>query len=200
VALIYDAQGTPITPELVLRAYEARCFPMADERDGPINWFRPSERAIITWDRFRIPRSLRKVRKRAPYRHSFDTAFDAVLDACAARSQTWISHDIAALYRELHRLGHAHSVEAWSPTGELVGGLYGLVIGGCFCGESMFHRADDAAKLCVVELCDRLQANGFGLLDCQQQTPHMARFGAHEIDDGDYGLLLELHAATRPFP
>lgn len=198
MAVIRDADGCVITPELVLRAYARRCFPMADERGGAVHWFRPERRAIITWDRWKVPDSLRKVMKRQPYRITADQAFPQVIAACAQRSTTWISHDIEALYTELHRRGHAHSVEAWNAAEELVGGLYGLVIGGCFCGESMFHRADDAAKICVVNLVETLQANRFTILDCQQQTPHMERFGAYEVSDATYASLLRESTVHRP--
>lgn len=196
---IIDAEGYEITPELVLHAYGQRCFPMADERGGVVNWYRPARRAIITWDRWKVPDSLRKVMKQQPYRITVDTAFASVIEACAERTSTWISHDIEALYSELHRRGHAHSLEAWNAAGELVGGLYGLAIGGCFCGESMFHRADNAAKICVVILADILQTNGFAILDCQQQTPHMERFGAYEVSDDDYASLFAACSAARPF-
>jgi len=131
------------------------------------------------------------VMKHQPYRISTDSAFAQVIAACAERTTTWISHDIEKLYIELHRRGHAHSLEAWNEQDQLVGGLYGLAIGGCFCGESMFHRADDAAKICVVTLVEKLRARGFRLLDCQQQTPHMERFGAYEVSDGEYSALLQ---------
>ena len=187
--LVRDVDGYPITPEMVLAAYRQRCFPMAESRGGPIAWYRPNRRAIITWDRYVIPRSLAKVLRREPYRLTVERAFPAVIAACAERSQTWISHDVEALYGALHSLGHAHSVEAWDGEGRLVGGLYGLAIGSCFCGESMFHRADDAAKACVVHLVALLRRTGFRLLDCQQQTPHMERFGAYEISDREYARL-----------
>ncbi len=188
--MIRDAEGTPITPALLLHAYRERAFPMADHRRGAIRWFRPETRAVITWDRFRIPDSLRKTMRKAPYRLTVDRAFADVIAACAQRRSTWISPAIEQLYTELHRLGHAHSVEAWDAAGALVGGCYGLAIGGVFSGESMFHRADDAAKLCIVELVARLRAGGFSVLDCQQQSPHMARFGAVEIGDDAYAALV----------
>jgi len=197
--VVVDGDGNPITPELVLEAYRARCFPMADRRDGRFHWYRPQRRAVITWDRYKIPKSLRKVARKRPYRISFNRDFPAVIAACADRSETWISVDIEALYLALHHRGDAHSVEAWDDHGRLVGGLYGLRLGGAFCGESMFTRADDAAKLCVVELCDRLQANGFGLLDCQQQTPHMERFGAYVVSDAEYAEMLADCLGHRPF-
>lgn len=187
---VRDADGELITPELLLRAYANRCFPMADARDGPIGWYRPAKRAIITWDRFTVPRSLAKTARRKPYLITCDRAFAQVIAECADRSSTWISHGIEELYGELHRLGIAHSVEAWSADGALVGGCYGLALGGCFSGESMFHRADDAAKLCVLALVRHLQSRGFTMLDCQQQTPHMERFGAYEVTDRSYAAQL----------
>ena len=188
--MIRDASGHRVTPDLLLHAYRQRVFPMADHRRGSFEWYRPERRAVITWDRFRIPDSLRKRMRREPYRISVDAAFAEVIAACAQRSTTWISEDLERLYVELHRLGHAHSVEAWDADGRLVGGCYGLVVDGVFCGESMFHRADDAAKICIVHLVGILRACGFALLDCQQQTPHMERFGAIEIDDAAYAALL----------
>jgi leucyl/phenylalanyl-tRNA--protein transferase len=188
--IVHDVDGNPVSPATVLEAYAQRCFPMADHRHGPFAWFRPSERAVITWESWKVPRSLAKTWRRHPYRLTCDTAFDAVIEACADRSETWINHDIDTLYRALHRLGIAHSIEAWDHRDRLVGGCYGLALGGCFCGESMFHRAADAAKLAVVQLVRHLRAGGFQLLDCQQQTPHMARFEAQEISDARYADLL----------
>jgi len=195
-AIVRDVDGHPITPDTVLAAYRMRCFPMAETRGGPIAWYRPNRRAIITWDRFAVPRSLAKVLRKEPFRFTVDRCFAEVIAACAQREQTWISHDVELLYCELHRQGHGHSVEAWTPDGALAGGLYGLALGSCFCGESMFHRADDASKACVVHLAGLLQAKGFTLLDCQQQTPHMQRFGAYEVSDREYARMLE--AASRP--
>ncbi len=187
---ILDADGSEVTPELILTAYRQRCFPMADSRRGRIRWYRPTVRAVITWDRFKVPESLVKTMRRHPYRYTCDTAFAAVIAACAERTSTWISRDIERLYVALHERGVAHSLEAWDASGALVGGLYGLAIGSCFCGESMFHRADDAAKIAVVLLVERLRKQGFRVLDCQQQTPHMERFGAYEIPDAAYAALL----------
>ncbi|MBN8524762.1 MAG: leucyl/phenylalanyl-tRNA--protein transferase [Planctomycetes bacterium] len=198
--VVRDIDGHPITPDTVLAAYRHRCFPMAESRGGPIAWYRPQTRAIITWDRFTVPRSLAKVlRNRAPYRLTIDRCFPDVIAACAERDSTWISRDVEALYVELHRQGHAHSVEAWLPSGELAGGLYGLAIGACFCGESMFHRAPDASKACVVRLAEHLRERGFAMIDCQQQTPHMQRFGAYEVADRAYARLLAACARDLPW-
>ncbi len=187
---VVDADGNPITPEVILNAYRQRAFPMADTRRGKFRWYRPATRAVITWDRWKVPESLAKVMKHQPYRITMDEGFDQVISACADRSSTWISYGIEKLYSALHEAGYAHSVEAWNAQGELVGGCYGLAVGGCFCGESMFHRADDAAKICIVHLVHHLRARGFALLDCQQQTPHMQRFGAVEITDDAYAALI----------
>jgi len=189
-APVIDADGWPVTPEMVLAAYGERCFPMADHRNGRLRWYRPAVRAVITWDRFTVSDSLARRLRRQPFAITCDRAFPAVIAACAQRRSTWISRDIERLYSALFRLGHAHSVEAWDAAGTLVGGLYGLALRGCFCGESMFHRVDDAAKACVVHLVARLQARGYRVLDCQQQTPHMQRLGAYEISDADYAVLL----------
>lgn len=188
--VVRDADGQAVTPALVLAAYAQGCFPMADHRHGRLRWYRPQRRAIITWDRWRIPRSLAKVMRREPCRLTVDQACAEVIATCAQRESTWISPDIEALYGELHRLGHVHSVEAWNAAGTLVGGCYGLALGGCFSGESMFHRADDAAKLCVVHLVAHLRRCGFALLDCQQTSPHMGRFGAYEVGAEAYAELL----------
>ena len=190
---VVDGDGNVIDARVVVSAYLQGAFPMAEHREGPFAWYRPEERAIITWDRFVIPRSLKKTRKKTPYRITFDTAFAEVIRACAqARDSTWISHDVEALYGELFQQGIGHSVEAWDPvSGTLVGGCYGLAIGTLFSGESMFHVLPDAAKLCVVALAEHLQTCGFQILDCQQQSDHMQRFGAYEVSLGDYMDLLE---------
>ena len=191
---IVDLDGNSITPETVIIAYWQRCFPMADERNGRIAWYRPERRAIITWDRFKIPVSLAKVLRKHPFTITVDRSFPQVMAACAERDSTWISRDIEQLYTELHVRGIAHSVEAWDTNGQLVGGLYGLQLGSCFAGESMFHRANDASKACVVALVARLRERGFAFLDCQQQSAHMQRFGAYEISDRTYaGMLAKCH-------
>jgi leucyl/phenylalanyl-tRNA--protein transferase len=189
--MVRDADGNEVTPQVIINAYWQRCFPMADTRRGRFRWYRPATRAVITWDAWKVPDSLDKViRNRRPYRITFDADFPAVIAACAERDETWISLGIEKLYIALHDLGLAHSVEAWDANNRLVGGLYGVVLGACFCGESMFHRAPDASKICAVHLVRRLQASGFKLLDCQQQNPHMGRFGAREISDEVYAELL----------
>ena len=163
---------------------------MSDHREGKIFWVRPTERAIITWDCYRIPRSLRRSLKKTTLRFTTDVAFGAVIEACASRHETWISHDIEQLFRQLHNIGLAHSVEAWDEAGRLVGGIYGLVVGGIFAGESMFHLETGAGKMCIVALIEHLQSLGFSALDCQQQTPHMEMFGAQLIRDDVYSMMV----------
>ena len=187
---IRDEEGIPVSPARVLRAYMERCFPMADHRDGKIFWVRPTERAFINWDGYRVPRSMWRAARRNPLRFTTDVAFRAVVEACANRHETWISRDIEHLFRQLHQLGLSHSVEAWDEKGRLVGGLYGLSVGGIFAGESMFHLETDAGKLCIMALVKHLRALGYIGLDCQQQTPHMALFGAELIQDDVYAMMV----------
>ncbi|OUU23645.1 MAG: leucyl/phenylalanyl-tRNA--protein transferase [Planctomycetia bacterium TMED53] len=187
---IRDEEGIPVSPARVLRAYGERCFPMADHRDGRIFWIRPYERAVIHLDEFHIPTSLKKLRKKKPFRLTTDVAFRAVIEGCAERRETWICRDIEELFVQLHALGFAHSIEAWDDRGRLVGGAYGLSVGGVFAGESMFHIESGASKLCIVALVEHLKNLGYRVLDCQQQTPHMQRFGAELISDDNYASLL----------
>lgn len=168
-----------------MRAYRVGVFPMADGVDGDIHWYSPDPRAIIPLESFHLPRSLARTIRRGTFEVRVNTAFDAVMRACAARDETWISAEVLAAYEGLHRLGLAHSVEAWQ--GEtLAGGLYGVALGGAFFGESMFSHATDASKVALAALVERLRARGFVLLDTQFQTDHLARFGTLEIARGDY--------------
>jgi leucyl/phenylalanyl-tRNA--protein transferase len=186
-----------LTADLLIRAYCAGVFPMADGRDGPLSWYAPDPRAVMPLETFHVPRSLRRTLTRGVFESRTDTAFTAVMRACAAREETWISEEIVRAYTDLHRLGLAHSVESWRE-GELVGGLYGVALGGAFFGESMFSRATDASKVALVVLVERLRARGFTLLDVQFLTPHLARFGAVEISRREYERRLAgaLRAAT----
>lgn len=161
---------------------------MADP-DGAIYWYDPEPRAILPLDDFHIPRSLARRIRRGGFEVRFDTAFRPVMTACAepapGRESTWISPEFIETYTELHELGFAHSVETWVE-GELVGGLYGVTLGGLFAGESMFSRAADASKIALVYLVERLRRQGFVLLDCQFMTVHLRRFGAIEISRQEY--------------
>jgi leucyl/phenylalanyl-tRNA--protein transferase len=190
---------TVLTPELLLQAYAIGVFPMAESRNDPAVYFvDPDQRGVLSLDGMHIPHSLRRAVRRRRFEVRLDTAFEAVLDGCAEtranRPDTWINPEIRRLYSELHLAGHAHSVESWQ-AGTLVGGLYGVALGGAFFGESMFSRATDASKVALVHLVARLRHGGFALLDTQFVTPHLRRFGATEIPRAQYRQLLA-HALT----
>ena len=186
---------------MLLKAYAIGVFPMAEGRDDPRMFFvDPDKRGVITLDAVHISRSLRKTVRRAPYLVTCDTAFEAVLDGCAEATEdhpdTWINPEIRRLYLELADLGRCHSVEVWSDD-SLVGGLYGVALGGAFFGESMFSRVTNASKIAMVHLVARLRAGGFSLLDCQFITDHLRQFGAREIPRAEYHKLLA-DALRRP--
>lgn len=181
-----------LSPDLLLAAYQAGVFPMADDH-GEVGWYAPEERGVLPLDAVHVPKSLRRVVRQGRFEVRTDTAFAEVVAACAAsvpdRPETWISAEIARAYTALHALGFAHSVECWQDAGDgpaLVGGLYGVALGGAFFGESMFHRATDASKVALVHLVERLRAGGFVLLDTQMTTPHLERFGVVEIPRAEY--------------
>jgi leucyl/phenylalanyl-tRNA--protein transferase len=183
-----------ITPELLLRAYSIGLFPMADSADDPeLFWVEPDMRGVIPLDDFHVSRSLTKTIRKNPFDIRFDSAFDAVLAACAEavpdRPSTWINTKIKSLYGTLHRMGHAHSVEAWEGD-QLVGGLYGVSLGAAFFGESMFSRRTDASKICLVHLVERLKDRGFRLLDTQFTTEHLKTFGAIDVPKIEYEDML----------
>ena len=183
-----------ITPDLLLRAYASGLFPMADSADDPdLFWVEPELRGVLPLDAFHIPKRLARTVRQAPFEIRFNTAFDEVVSACAEsvenRPSTWINSTITELYGALHRLNHAHSVEAWRD-GELVGGLYGVSLRRAFFGESMFSRATDASKVCLVHLVNRLRERGFVLLDTQFTTEHLKRFGAIDVPREDYAEML----------
>ncbi|GAA5049508.1 leucyl/phenylalanyl-tRNA--protein transferase [Erythrobacter westpacificensis] len=188
-----------IPAEVLLLAYRSGVFPMADSReDDEVFWVEPRRRAILPLDGFHCSRSLAKILKQDRFRVTVDADFGAVMDACAqprpdpeagGESGTWISHTITASYLNLHRHGHAHSVECWQD-GELVGGLYGVAFERVFCGESMFSRADNASKVALAWLVALLKRAGFVLLDCQFMTGHLASMGAVEISRDQYQEML----------
>jgi leucyl/phenylalanyl-tRNA---protein transferase len=184
-----------ITPQILLKAYAAGVFPMAETaNDSALYWVEPEERGIIPLDAFHISRSLRKAVRQQRYEIRVDTAFNEVIRLCAERTSdrkdTWINNRIIALYNQLHKINCAHSVEAWAG-GKLVGGLYGVKIGAAFFGESMFARATDASKICLVHLVARLNAGGFKLLDAQFVNPHLTQFGTLAIKKADYHKRLD---------
>jgi leucyl/phenylalanyl-tRNA--protein transferase len=174
-----------IPAELLLAAYAAGYFPMAHERSGEIAWYSPDPRAVLPLEAFTISRSLRQTFAKNLFALRVNTAFEEVIRECAGRKETWISEDIVQSYLALHRLGYAHSVEAWRED-LLAGGLYGVALGGAFFGESMFSRAANASKVALVHLVARLRSRRFELLDTQFVTPHLARFGAVEIPREEY--------------
>jgi leucyl/phenylalanyl-tRNA--protein transferase len=174
-----------LTPELSIRAYCSGVFPMADHRDGRIGWYRPDPRAIMPLDAFHVSRSLRRTIRRGVFQTTVNLDFAAVIAACAAREETWISDEVIEAYTALHHLGLAHSVESWRG-GQLVGGLYGVALGAAFFGESMFSRETEASKVALVALVERLRDLGYVLLDTQFMTSHLARFGAVEVSRMEY--------------
>ncbi len=186
-----------LTPEQLLRAYALGIFPMARNRhDARLFWIDPENRGVLPLDQFHLSRSLKKSLKKDLFAVRCDTAFEEVMKRCAEatadRPETWINDEITRLFVELHQVGITHSVETWA-NGELVGGLYGLSLGGAFFGESMFSRTDDASKVALAHLVARLRKGGYTLLDVQFVTDHLARFGAVEIPRRDY--LVQLAAA-----
>jgi leucyl/phenylalanyl-tRNA--protein transferase len=184
-----------ITPEIMLRAYAAGIFPMAESADDPgLFWVEPELRGIIPLDRFHLSARLARTVRSDRFEVRVDTAFEAVIAACAEakpdRAETWINLRIREIFGALFALGHVHTVECWRE-GRLVGGLYGLSLGGAFFGESMFHRETDASKVALVHLVARLKHGGYRLLDTQFQTGHLAQFGTLEIPRDDYRGLLD---------
>jgi leucyl/phenylalanyl-tRNA---protein transferase len=194
-----------LTPEILLRAYAAGVFPMAESADDPeLFWVDPRRRGILPLDAFHVPRRLRRVLRGGQFEIRVDSAFEAVLRGCAEttekRPNTWINAEISQLYAGLFAQGAAHSVECWQE-GELKGGLYGVSIGAAFFGESMFSRANDASKVALVHLVARLRVGRYRLLDTQFLTPHLARFGGIEVSRGRYRrLLAEALAYRAVFP
>jgi leucyl/phenylalanyl-tRNA--protein transferase len=185
-----------LAPKNLLAAYAIGIFPMADD-EGEIHWLAPDPRAVIELDTFRVSRSLRAVRRRGVFDITINNAFGTVIEHCANRAEgTWISDEIVEAYSLLHRLGFAHSVEAWQ-NGQLAGGLYGVTIGGAFFGESMFHRVSDASKVALVHLVERMRERGFALLDVQFMTEHLRQFGAIEIPREEYERRLHEALARR---
>lgn len=187
--------GLELTPERVLEAYCGGIFPWFNEGQ-PVLWWSPDPRMVLFPDEFRLHRSLRKTLRRGGYTVTCDLAFDRVMRACAEprpdQDGTWISDEMRAVYGELHRRGVAHSVETWVE-GELVGGLYGLALGRVFFGESMFARVTDASKIAFAHLVTQLTRWGYGLIDCQQETAHLASLGARPIPREDFlGTLARL--------
>lgn len=188
----------PITPQILLQAYANGYFPMADSKDSKeLGWYFPELRGIIPLDEFHIPKSFAKFLKQNPFTITTDKAFRAVMQGCADRDETWINDAIIDLYCELHAKGFAHSVECWE-NGALVGGLYGVALGGAFFGESMFSKASGASKVALVHLVQLLKKSGYTLLDTQYVNDYLKQFGCVEISKKDY--LSRLEQALRITP
>jgi len=186
-----------ITPDILLRAYSIGLFPMAESADSStLFWVDPKERGIFPLDRLTVSKSLAKTVRSDRFDVRVDSAFDAVMAACAGRDKTWINADIRRLYGALFAQKRAHSVEVFAQGG-LVGGLYGVSLGAAFFGESMFHSARDASKVALVHLVARLRFAGFKLLDTQFVTPHLASLGAVEISRDAYIKRLDEALATK---
>jgi leucyl/phenylalanyl-tRNA--protein transferase len=196
---------TALTPDLLLRAYAAGIFPMAEDADDPeVFWVDPDERGVLPLEAFHLSRRLRRTVRQELFEIRCDDAFEAVVRGCAEpraeRPRTWINDEIVRLYTALFRLGFAHSIESWHG-GELVGGLYGVSLGGAFFGESMFSRVSDASKVALAHLVARLRLGRFRLLDTQFVTHHLRQFGAQEIPRALYRRQLAAAlAADAHFP
>ncbi len=174
-----------LSPELVLWGYTQGMFPMGDQETGEIQWFSPDPRAIIDLTGLKISRSLRQVIRSGKFSVTVDRCFGRIMRACADRDETWITPEIISIYESIHRMGNAHSIEVWLGD-ELVGGLYGVAMGGAFFGESMFHTARDASKVALAGLVQRMTDRQFVLLDTQYLTEHLQGLGAYLIPRDDY--------------
>jgi len=196
-----ETTAAEITPEVLLKAYACGLFPMAESADDPaLYWIEPEQRGIIPLEALHVPARLARTLRADRFTVVCNRDFDAVIDGCAeaqpGRPSTWINNRIRRLYAALFARDHCHTVEVYDED-RLVGGLYGVSLGGAFFGESMFHRATDASKIALVHLVARLRAGGFRLLDTQFVTPHLRTFGAREVSRRQYARLLE-RALTVP--
>lgn len=179
-----------LTVHEVLYGYTKGIFPMAHpEEDNAIYWYEPKKRGIIPLDSYKIPKNHKKLYNKGIFELKINENFEAVIRACSAREDTWISEEIIEVYCELHSMGHAFSFETWK-NNELVGGLYGVAMGKAFFGESMFHKVTDASKIALVFLMETLSLNGFLLLDTQFITDHLKQFGAIEITQNKFKQIL----------
>ena len=191
----YDDKSLEITAEVLLKAYAIGIFPMAESADDDqLYWIEPQHRGVLPLDRLHVPSRLRRTVRQDIFEIRIDTAFDDVIAGCAGarpgRANTWINAQIVALYRQLHELGHCHSVEAWRD-GRLAGGLYGVHLKGAFFGESMFSFERDASKVALVHLAARLVHGGFSLLDTQFVTEHLRQFGTREVGRETFQVMLD---------
>jgi leucyl/phenylalanyl-tRNA--protein transferase len=183
------AIGGDLSADRLLNAYRSGVFPWY-ESGGPILWWSPDPRTVLFPDELRVSQRLRRTIRSGRFEVRYDTAFTQVVRGCAETPRrhedgTWITPEMQAAYIRLHALGHAHCMEAWRD-GALVGGVYGVRVGRCFCGESMFHTATDASKVALVALVERLAAEGVGLIDCQVKSEHVVRLGAREVPRDEF--------------
>jgi len=197
-------ENDPLTPQNLLNAYANGYFPMALNRHDPeLYWFSPEERGVLPLDSFNIPRGLARAMKKHDYTITIDTAFEEVIRSCGTltkeRKETWINEKIVALYTTLFEAGHAHSVEVWHYK-KLIGGLYGVSLGGAFFGESMFSRAADASKMALVRLVEILRAADYKLLDTQYVNEHLKQFGVEAWTKEHYMMKLEKALIASPNP
>jgi leucyl/phenylalanyl-tRNA--protein transferase len=188
--------STVLTPDIIISAYTQAYFPMAEDKHGEIYWHCPDPRAIIPLDKPKKAKSLRQSAKKYGFEYTRNRDFEFVIRACGDRKDTWISEEIIQNYSKLNKMGYAHSIECWS-NDEIVGGLYGIAIGGAFFGESMFNTITDAAKASFYYLINHLKENGFVLLDSQYINPFTAKLGAVEISKAEYIKRLN-HALSIP--
>ena len=196
--------GADLAPSTLIGAYRRGVFPWPHDSIDAVPWFSPPQRGVIPLEDLRISRSLARTLRRSGWETTVDEDFDAVVAGCreprAGEPGTWISGDLAAAYGRLHRCGHAHSLEVWEGD-DLIGGIYGVLVGGIFCGESMFHRKTDASKTALTDLVSRLREAGAGLLEVQHATPHLRSLGAIEIPRAVYlGLLRRTPRRRNPPP
>jgi leucyl/phenylalanyl-tRNA---protein transferase len=182
-----------LTVEMLLKAYSLGVFPMPDAL-GFIHWYQPDPRAVLPLDHFHASRSLLRKLKKNVFEITYDKDFSGVMRGCATRKPTWINNEFIRAYSELHELGRAHSVEVWQ-NGALVGGTYGVHLGGAFFAESKFHTVTDASKVALAKLVERLKERRFALLEVQYLTEHLAQFGVQEIPHDQY--MIQLHAALK---
>jgi len=186
------AYGGDLSAQRLLLAYSSGIFPWFSQ-DEPIMWWSPDPRGVLPLDNFKCSKSLRKFARNCDYHITINSAFDQVIDICAViprnDSGTWITNDMMNAYKNLHRLGHAHSVEVWSED-VLVGGLYGIIVGKVYCGESMFHKTANASKLAMLFLVEYLKSQGAEFIDCQMQNPHLASLGCIEVPRSSFLTML----------
>ena len=195
------AVGGDLSIERLMLAYQLGIFPWYDEDESPILWHAPEERFVVTPERFRFGRSIKKLLSRHRFEVAYDRDFPQVVAQCAripraGQNGTWLGPQMVKAYCDLHDAGHAHSAEAYLD-GVLVGGLYGVTLGGCFFGESMFSRAEGASKVVFATLAPQLFTLGYGVIDCQMYTEHLARFGAQSVVRSDFERLMSTHRNQR---